>query len=39
MERGETEFSRMSVVIPLQPENGSNVLRFEMGVSRNLPLR
>ena len=39
MERGETIVHRMTVTFPLQLEKGSNALRFEVGVSRSLPLQ
>jgi len=39
MERGTTEVNRMTVSIPLQRKNGSNALRFEVGVRWSLPLR
>lgn len=39
MERGETIFNRMTVVVPLQLEQGFKALRFEVGSSRSLSLR
>jgi len=35
---GDLEIHRMTVAFPLQLENRSKALRFEVGVKRNLPL-